>query len=193
MDKTRAELTAQYGVRTEKVINGERYFFYDMDTTIVDTIAEIHKLQWWVTWRLRERYDKWFDRENQRGTRFFMELDLAAIDWDRFPSYYSRGNGVVMCWYDQLSSLRSVHEGLSMWFGRGLATYIHGNTPVIPWEAIRCCGAIRKNGSVSRFFVQDQIQHTELVSTINDVCRLLKLAGPNFNPEEDLNSPQEDK
>jgi hypothetical protein len=193
MNKTRAE-QAQYGVRTEKKIGDEKYFFYNQDTTIVDTIAEIHKLNWWVTWEMRKRYDKWFAYENsQHGALFFMELHPAAIDFDRYPDYYVRENGMLYVWFHELSGLRSIHEGLTMWFGRGLATYIHGNRPVIPWEAIHCVGAIRRNGSVSRFFVQDQINYTELVSTISDVCRLLKLAGPDFNPEEDLISPLEDK
>jgi len=45
--KTRAEAAAQYGVRTEKEVGSERYFFYNMDRTIVDTIADIRKLNWW--------------------------------------------------------------------------------------------------------------------------------------------------
>lgn len=188
--KTRAEAAAQYGVRTEKEVGGERYFFYNMDRTIVDTIADIRKLNWWATWEIRKRYDEWFAYENsQRGSLFYMEIHIAAVDFDRYPVWYARrGNGMAYEWFHNLVNLRSIHEGLTMWFGRGLACFIHGNNPVIPWEAIHCVGAIRKDGSVSRFFVQDQINYTELVSTISDVCRLLKLAGPNFNPEEDLDN-----
>lgn len=185
--KTRAEAAANYGVRTEKEINGERYFFYSMDTTIVDTIANIRKLNWWVTWEMRKRYDKWFAYENsQRGALFFMEIHPAAVDWDTPFRIPTRENGMVYEWFHNLSHLRSVHEGIKAWYGRGLYGKIHGNYPVVPWEAIECIGAIRPDGSVSRFHPQGQIQYTELTNTINEVCQLLKLLGPDFNPEEDL-------
>lgn len=187
--KTRAEAAANYGVRTEKEINGERYFFYNMDTTIVDTIADIRKLNWWVTWEMRKRFDEWFAWENsQRGSLFFMELYPDAVDWDTPFRIPVRENGMVYEWFHNLSHLRSVHEGIKAWYGRGLYGKIHGNYPVVSWEALRCVGACRPDGSVARFFPQDQINYTPLHQSIGEVCRLLKLAGPNFNPEEDLDN-----
>ena len=138
---------------------------------------------------MRKRYDTWFARENsQRGSIFFVEIQPEAVDWDRWPSWAIRENGLAYEWFHNLSHLRSVHEGIKAWFGRGLWAHIHGNYPVVSWEAIVCVGAIRPDGSVSRFSPQNQIQYTELHKSIGEVCRLLKLVGPDFNPEEDLDN-----
>lgn len=128
-------------------------------------------------------YTKFELLERGRGSMFFMELHIDAIDWDRFPSTYpTTYYSTVLEWYHNLSRVRSCAQGISMWFGQGLATYMHGNLPVASWEAIYCIGAMRPDGSVVRFFPHLQyVKERPLEDVFGQLLNTMRLVDIEFD------------
>ena len=134
---------------------------------------------------MKRLYDKFEQAEKKLGSKFFMELHIGAIDWDRFPSTYpTTYYNTVLEWYHNLSRVRSCAQGISMWFGQGLATYMHDNLPVVSWEAIYCIGALRPDGSVVRFFPHLQyVKERPLEDIFGQLLNTMRLVDIEFDEE----------
>ena len=135
---------------------------------------------------MKRLYDKFEQAEKKLGSKFFMELHIDAIDWDRFPSTYpTTYYNTVLEWYHNLSRVRSCAQGISMWFGQGLATYMHSNLPVVSWEAIYCIGALRPDGTSARFYPELQLRRPPLETVLADVLQLLRIVDIKFDEPTD--------
>ncbi|MOA39315.1 hypothetical protein D3C78_1610820 [compost metagenome] len=135
-------------------------------------MVSICKLQRWAGVEMRDRYQKFWQHEKKLNGMFYIELHVDAIEWDMRPQ--ADENGLIRVWMRELKDVSPTFEGLSMWFGRGLATKMSGNRPVATWEAIYCVGSLRPGGTTAKFYPWLQYERQPLLSTIQDICTMLK-------------------
>lgn len=143
------------------------------DRGIAFELASICKMQRWAGVEMRKRYEKFLTKERGLNGMFYIELNVDAIEWDRRPPNVD-ANGCIRVWMRELRDVFPTHQGLSMWFGRGIATYMHGNRPVASWEAIKCVGSLRPGGTTAKFYPELQYARPPLLSVMQDICRMLK-------------------
>jgi hypothetical protein len=159
----------------------------ERDRDICKDLASICKLQRWAGVEMRERYKKFWLHERKLKGLFYIELNVAAIEWDMRPPNID-ADGCIRVWMHELKEVAPTFEGLSMWFGCGIATYMHGNRPVATWEAIKCVGSLRPGGTTAKFYPELQYVRAPLLDTLQDICRMLQHVDIEF-----VDSPQEDK
>lgn len=144
----------------------------ERDKGFAKDMASIYQLHRWAGVEMRDRYQKFWQRERKLNGLFYIELNVAAIEWDMRPE--ADENGLIRVWMRELKDVAPTFKGLSMWFGRGLATRISGNRPVASWEAIHCVGSLRPGGTTAKFFPALQYEQRPLLPIIQDICLMLK-------------------
>lgn len=154
---------------------------------VLQTFVGLAHMRRRVGWELRKMYDKWWMAErHQKKSRFFISIHASAVEWDFYPPGIKE-DGTIQCWFTNACP-DSTSDGL-MDPLRGIVHYLHyeGYRPLIPWDAIECVGAVRPDGSVSRLYVQQQIETPALLPTIQSLCELLQHVDIEFedSPKED--------
>ncbi|MNU65286.1 hypothetical protein D3C71_545750 [compost metagenome] len=162
---------------TPEQLERDRDFARDMES--------IYKLSRWAGVMMRDRYEKFWLRERKLKGLFYIELNVAAIEWDMRPE--ADENGLIRVWMRELKDVAPTYKGLSMWFGRGLATRMSGNRPVVSWEAIHCVGSLRPGGTTAKFYPELQYAKRSMLPLFQNICKLLKDVGIEFDesPKED--------
>lgn len=154
---------------------------------VLQTFVGLAHMRRRVGWTMRKLYDQFHKVESKdKHTRFFISLHVDAIDWERFPPGVKEDR-TVQAWFHELDIVGATSNGIQCWFGRGLATYVHGNQVVFPWEAIHCIGAIRTTGKAARFYPHLQMETPPLLDSIQSICEMLQFVELEFedSPKED--------
>lgn len=159
----------------------------ERDHDICKDLASICKLQRWAGVEMRKRYEKFHTHECKLNGMFYLELNVSAIEWDQLPPNID-ANGCVRVWMRELRDLTYNHQGIRLWYRRGITAYMSSAEPVATWEAIKCVGSLRPGGTTAKFYPELQYVRPPVLETLQDICRMLKHADIEFDV-----SPKEDK
>lgn len=154
---------------------------------VLQTFVGLAHMRRRVGWELRKMFDKWWAVErHQKKSRFFISIHASAVEWDFYPPGIKE-DGTIQCWFTNAHP-DSTSDGLMDPF-RKIVHYLHyeGYRPTIPWDAIDHVGAARPDGSVSRLYIQQQLETPPLLDSLQDICHMLQHVGIEFEerPEED--------
>lgn len=133
-------------------------------------------------------YQQFYQAEVLKGSMFFMELHIDAIDWDTpiEPRYKTTYYSTVLEWFHNVSITGTSSQGLCLKWNRGLANRMHGNMPVVTWEAIYCIGALRPDGKVARFYPHLQyVKQRPLEQVFGDLLQTLRYVDIQFDEPTD--------
>jgi hypothetical protein len=137
---------------------------------------------------MKRLYDKFYHAELAKGSQFFMELHMDAIDWDTwtFEGYKITYYSTILEWYHNLSIFGVSSQGLCLKWTMGLAKKMHGNMPIVSWEAIYYIGAVRPDGKVVRFFPHLQyVKERPLVEVFDELLQILRHIDIEFDETTD--------
>ncbi|MCO6704695.1 hypothetical protein [Streptomyces sp. CHB9.2] len=149
---------------------------------MVSDLRSITRLYPWVGKQMSTLYNKFYHAQKKKGGMFYMVLDVAAIDWDRIPPDVQE-DGTIRIWFHNLANVRPTSYGLTFWFGCGVATFMHGNYPIVHWEAIRFVGALHADGHSERFYPELQMRRPALENVFGNILQLLRVVDVQFDDE----------